>query len=87
MTVCEPARMRNAHDEWLKPTLLGAACDSGDVDHAASLAEEIFTQGPAAWKLKATLDDLRLERARDLDSILSRLAYLRASSGSAAAGQ
>ena len=38
---CLRARQRNASDEFLLPTLLGAAFDAGDVDAAQALFEEI----------------------------------------------
>ncbi len=59
MTACERARLRKANDEWLNPTLLGAAFDAGDVEKAEQLADQVATDGPAAWKLETTLDDCR----------------------------
>ncbi len=59
MTACERARLRKASDEWLNPTLLGSAFDAGDVDKAEQLADQVATDGPAAWKLETTLDDCR----------------------------
>jgi len=55
---CERAKRRNASDEWLRPTLLGAAFDAGDVDAALSLLAEIEQEGPAAWRLATTVADL-----------------------------
>jgi len=60
MTACERARKRNTSDEWLNPTLLGAAFDTGDVDKAQELAELVRLEGPAAWKLDSTLGDCRI---------------------------
>ena len=57
---CQRARQRGASDDWLKPTLLGAAFDAGDVEAAEGLQDEIAQEGPAAWKLATTLDDLEL---------------------------
>ena len=59
MTACERARQRNSVDEWLNPTLLGAAFDAGDVGRAEDLANQVETDGPAAWKLETTLADCR----------------------------
>ncbi len=59
MTACERARLRKASDEWLNPTLLGSAFDAGDVEKAEQLADQVATDGPAAWKLETTLDDCR----------------------------
>jgi len=64
LTACERARIRNANDEWLKPTLLGAAFDSGDAEKAQDLANEVIAGDPAAWKLGTTLADC--ERAAQL---------------------
>jgi tetratricopeptide (TPR) repeat protein len=59
-TACERARKLGSKDPWLKPTLLGAAFDSGNVDKAGTLADEIKVSDLAEWKLTATLDDLRV---------------------------
>jgi tetratricopeptide (TPR) repeat protein len=59
LTACERARARNAADEWLNPTLLGAAFDAGDVDKATELADQVNVDGPAAWKLETTIEDCR----------------------------
>ena len=59
ITACERARIRKANDEWLNPTLLGAAFDAGDVDKAQELANQVEIEGPAAWKLETTLADCR----------------------------
>ena len=56
---CERSRLKGSKDEWLKATLLGAAFDAGDASTAAKLAREVEDEGPAAWKLQTTLDDLR----------------------------
>ena len=59
LTACERARLRKGSDEWLNPTLLGAAFDAGDLDKAQELADQVATDGPAAWKLETTLDDCK----------------------------
>jgi tetratricopeptide (TPR) repeat protein len=58
MMACERARARNAQDEWLNPTLLGLAFDAGDVAAAKRCVKLVRRDGPAAWKLETTLDDL-----------------------------
>lgn len=59
MIACERARARKVADEWLNPTLLGAAFDTGDVQVAQDLANLVTVEGPAAWKLETTLNDCR----------------------------
>ena len=60
LTACERAKLRKADDEWLNPTLLGAAFDAGDVEKAQELAEAVAAEGPAGWKLQGTLADCKL---------------------------
>ena len=60
LVACERARERNSNDEWLNPTLLGAAFDAGDVEKAQELADKVSEEGPAAWKLDSTLEDCRI---------------------------
>jgi hypothetical protein len=60
MTACERAKLRKSDDEWLNPTLLGAAFDAGDVEKAQELAELVAAEGPAAWELETTLADCEL---------------------------
>ncbi len=55
----ERAKARNPKDEWLNPTLLGAAFDAGDAAAAERLYNQIRKEDLAAWKLGTTLDDLR----------------------------
>jgi hypothetical protein len=67
---CERAQTQGTVDEWLKPTLLGAAFSSGDLSAATRLVTEIERSGNlAAWKLATTVDDLdhEVERIRDSD--------------------
>jgi tetratricopeptide (TPR) repeat protein len=59
LTACERACARNVNDEWLNPTLLGAAFDAGDGEKAAELADQVSADGPAVWKLKTRLEDCR----------------------------
>jgi hypothetical protein len=69
-------------DEWARPTLLGAAFYSGDVEKAEELADLVENEGAAKWKLDTTLEDLRgiarLAREADvvaqLEAVVERLA-------------
>jgi hypothetical protein len=69
VAACERARKRNEADEWLRPTLLGAAFDAGDADKAEDLATEVLAEGAGRWQLATTLGDLEasLPMAQDLD--------------------
>jgi len=58
IAACKRAKNRGLADEWLRPTLLGAAFDAGDCDEAEELAAEVAAEGAARWKLDATLLDL-----------------------------
>jgi hypothetical protein len=60
LVACERAQAKGGKDPWLKPTLLGAAFDAGDVTRAKQLAKEVRREGPAVWQLDSTLADLRL---------------------------
>src|SRR5499433_2508921 len=57
---CLRARERKAVDEFLRPTLLGAAFDAGDVEAAQTLLDEIEGADTSTWKLATTLPDLEL---------------------------
>jgi hypothetical protein len=59
VAACQRALARNESDEWLRPTLLGAAFRARDVEKAEALAEQVEDEGGAAWKLRSTLDDMR----------------------------
>lgn len=71
-------------DEYLRPTLLGIAFRTQDVDAAEELAELIATEGTAVWKLESTLSDLNRtidqapesEVKAELTRISSRLVQL-----------
>ena len=56
---CERAIARGEDDEWARPTLLGAAFRSGDIEKAEEFAERIQLEGAASWQLKTTLEDLK----------------------------
>ena len=83
---CERARIKTdkgEKDPWLKPTLLGAAFDAGDVARAKALARDVRREGAADWQLKTTIDDLRRavgfhtgETSAALAAILSELEEL-----------
>ena len=60
VAACERARARGSTDEWLRPTLLGAAFRTGNVKHASSIADDIESEGAATWKLETTLSTLAL---------------------------
>ena len=60
VAACERARKRNVADEWLNPTLLGAAFDAHDCEKAEELAAEVAGQGAATWQIKSISDDLKL---------------------------
>jgi len=81
---CERARRRNLSDEWLRPTLLGAAFDAADVGAATALLAEIEQEGPAPWRLDTLIADLDLSlqyapdeaRRTALSEIVTRLRAL-----------
>src|SRR5271165_6366818 len=86
VAACERARKRGVADEWLRPTLLGAAFDSGDCDKAEELADEVAAEGSGRWKLDTTLSDLESsvlltedqERRERLAAVLKRLVSMTA---------
>ena len=55
---CLRAIERGEDDGWAKPTLLGAAFRSHDIDRVRKLTLEVAKQGAAAWELKSTLGDI-----------------------------
>jgi hypothetical protein len=81
IAACERAKRRDVTDEWLRPTLLGAAFDAGDADKAEELVDDVIAEGSARWKLETILRDLEAsakhfkddaQRARLL-AVVSRL--------------
>jgi hypothetical protein len=58
IAACERAMRRGTADEWLRPTLLGAAFDAGDVDKIEELADDIAVEGVTRWRLESILHDL-----------------------------
>ena len=57
IAACERAKQRGLADEWLRPTLLGAAFDAGDADKAEQLIDEVIAEGAACWKVDTALRD------------------------------
>jgi hypothetical protein len=86
VAACERAKNRGVADEWLRPTLLGAAFDAGDVDKAEELAADVAAEGAARWKLDSLLGDLGAsvaqvedkDRRERLAAILGSLAQMSA---------
>jgi hypothetical protein len=57
VAACERAIVRGTSDEYVYPTLLGAAFHAGDVAKARELAVRV-RRDPQNWKLESTLADL-----------------------------
>ena len=84
LAACARALERGEQDEWLRPTLLGAAFRACDGEKARELADQVEEEGGATWKLAATLADLEaaLRQAEghaahgDLQEIYERLSLL-----------
>lgn len=84
MAACRRTLARGTADEWVRPTLPGLAFDRGDVAEAQRLLREVAAEGPVAWKIEATLSDLRgsvrahtdEEVRRQLDDVLAALEAL-----------
>jgi tetratricopeptide (TPR) repeat protein len=55
IAACERAVRSGSTDEWVRPTLLGAAFDVPDPDKGESLADQIAAEGGTAWQLDSTL--------------------------------
>lgn len=58
LIACERIKERKQGDKWLNPTLLGAAFDAGDALAAERLYKQVLKEGPAAWQLDTTVQDL-----------------------------
>jgi hypothetical protein len=63
IAACERAIRLRMPDEWLRPTLLGAAFDVGDADKAEALVQDVMAEGPARWKVDSMLNDLEASLA------------------------
>ena len=55
MAACQRAMRRGTTDEWVGPTLLGAAFDVPDAAKAEELADQIENEGAGGWNLDTTL--------------------------------
>lgn len=55
IAACERALRSGSIDEWVRPTLLGAAFDVPDADKSEALADQIAAEGRGAWQLDTTL--------------------------------
>lgn len=78
---CQRAWLFAPTDEWLRPTLLGAAFDACDLALARELAARVRAEGAAKWKLETTLIDLERSaklcgNAKDLLAIVEELRVL-----------
>ena len=49
---------RNEDDGWARSTLLGTAFRIGNVNEVARLSREVAQEGPSAWQLQTTLEDI-----------------------------
>ena len=56
---CRAAIENGTTNEWVRPTLLGISFDQSDVAEAIRLRPLIEDDGPEAWKLGSTINDLR----------------------------
>ena len=71
ITACERAIKLNIGDEWVRPTLLGAAFDLGTPDKAEELAKTVIAEGPPKWKVDTVLGDLE-ESVRQVGDAATR---------------
>ncbi len=58
IVACRRRLALGAADEWLRPTLIGAAFDAADAAEARRICADIEREGPAQWKLDTLLSDL-----------------------------
>lgn len=68
MAACKRAQLINPADVWVKPTLLGAAFDSGEAAQARKLYKEMLRAGAGAFQLNTTLPDLERSLALQVGS-------------------
>ncbi|MES2564067.1 MAG: tetratricopeptide repeat-containing protein [Pseudomonadota bacterium] len=84
IAACERAMLSGSIDEWVRPTLLGAAFDVPDPDKSEALADQIASEGRGAWQLDSTLISIEpsIAHVRDeavkarLRAVLERLKTL-----------
>jgi len=67
LAACSRADKKGVQDEWLRPTLLGAAFRARDLERASDLTERVELEGGVGWQLESTLVDLAtaVDQARD----------------------
>lgn len=56
---CERALQRNPKDPWIRPTLLGAAFDAGDIPASRKILDEFQQASTPPFQIKSTIPDLR----------------------------
>lgn len=86
---CERALHRNPKDPWIRPTLLGAAFDAGDIPVARKILDEFNQAAAPPFQIKSTLSDLRramlllsdTEDVRELAALLGEFQRLLDSNG------
>ena len=61
LAACDRALKRGEYDEWLRPTLLGAAFGTQNTQKAIELADLVEQEGAVIWQLKSTLANLEIE--------------------------
>jgi hypothetical protein len=71
IAACDRAMRRGVSDEWLRPTLLGAAFDAGDAEKAEELVDVIIGEGGARWKLDSIQNDLEASAHQAADAAQS----------------
>ncbi len=68
LVACHRAMQRNPNDQWIRPTLLGAAFDAGNTEQAKELYREIVKEGPGSFQLNSTIPDLEKSLALQANS-------------------
>ncbi|MFK7892874.1 MAG: TRAFs-binding domain-containing protein [Granulosicoccus sp.] len=59
VAACERVMALDETDEWVRPTLLGAAFRSGDQEEARRWLRKVAEQGVVFWKIDTTVHDLK----------------------------
>ena len=70
LVACERSLQQEASDEWLRPTLLGAAFDERDIEKAEALADGVTKIGAVPYKLETLIDDLTMSAGQVADPAL-----------------